>query len=348
MLMKTDPAQSTKPLVWVLQTARAGDSAQARALADAVGWRSELKTLQFNTLFHVPNKLLGASLISLTGAAKASLQPPWPDLVIGVARRTVPIARWIRAQTQGRAKLVQIGRPRLDPDHFDLVISTPQYGVRPGANVLNLPVPIHPPISVSNEDRAFWAGQFQALPRPWTGIVLGGAPWPFKFDAAALKSLAMKVNTLTKAGGSCLICSSPRTPPQAAEELAAQLDGPAFASTWSKQAPNPYRAILNAADQLVVCGDSASMLGEACSTGKPVFIYDLPDRPFSGTTAKIGGALSKTHLISPPRTMRKLHAGLINSGHAQLLGAPARTEPRRLPDQLEIAGRRVAELFKEQ
>ena len=36
MLMKTDPAQSTKPLVWVLQTARAGDSAQARALADAV------------------------------------------------------------------------------------------------------------------------------------------------------------------------------------------------------------------------------------------------------------------------------------------------------------------------
>ncbi len=346
MLMQTDSAQTSKPLVWVLQTARAGDSAQARALADATGWRSELKTLQFNTLFHVPNRLLGASLISLTSAAKATLQPPWPDLVIGVARRTVPVARWIREQTNGRAKLVQIGRPRLDPDYFDLVISTPQYGVHPRPNVLSLPVPIHPSISVSDEDRDYWQGEFSALPRPWTGVILGGAPWPFKFDAAALHALAKKINALTNGGGSCLICSSPRTPPRAAEDLAAQLDCPSFAAGWSKQAPNPYRAVLNLSDQLVVCGDSASMLGEACSTGKPVFIYDLPDRAFSGTTAQIGHALSKTHLISPPRTMRKLHTGLVESGHAQLLGAPGNCEPRQLPNQLEIAGDRVASLFK--
>ncbi len=171
-------------------------------MADAVGWRSELKTLQFNQLFHVPNRLLGASLISLTNAAKASLQPPWPDLVIGVARRTVPIARWIREQTNGRTKLVQIGRPRLDPEYFDLVISTPQYGVKPRANVLSLPVPIHPPIAVSSEDLTHWEGEFSALPRPWTGVILGGAPWPFKFDAAALNTLAAKINALTKGAGS--------------------------------------------------------------------------------------------------------------------------------------------------
>ncbi len=149
MLMKTDPAQSTKPLVWVLQTARTGDSAQARALADAVGWRSELKTLQFNQLFHVPNRLLGASLISLTSAAKASLQPPWPDLVIGVARRTVPIARWIREQTNGRTKLV-CGLPARawgshDVGQVELRIHH-RFGLTVGKGLARqtLPVRVHP------------------------------------------------------------------------------------------------------------------------------------------------------------------------------------------------------------
>jgi mitochondrial fission protein ELM1 len=33
------------------------------------------------------------------------------------------------------------------------------------------------------------------------------------------------------------------------------------------------------ADALIVTGESASMLAEACATGKPVYIYALPPRP---------------------------------------------------------------------
>lgn len=345
MLMKPHTAPTTTPRVWVLQTARAGDSAQARALSQALGWRADLKTLQFNSLYNVPNKLLGASLVSLTAETRKTLQPPWPDLVIGVARRTVPAARWIRQQSGGHSKLVQIGRPRLDPTHFDLVITSPQYGVRPSSNVLNLPVPVHPPLSVSNEDLQHWSDQFQALPRPWTGIILGGSPWPFRFDAAAVNELAQKINAHTNGNGACLICSSPRTPSGAVADLASRLESESFAAEWSAQGPNPYREILELSDQLVVCGDSASMLGEACSTGKPVFIFNLPNRPLASATAQIGRALSKSSLINPPRNMAAVHAGLIENGHAERLGAIGAFSPVRLPNQLAIASDRVAALF---
>ncbi len=347
MLMKSDTAKTTSPLVWVLQTARTGDSAQARALADQLGWRCELKTLNFNTLYNVPNKLLGPSLLSLTAETKRTLSPPWPDLVIGVARRTVPIARWIQARSGGRTRLVQIGRPRLDPAHFDLVVTSPQYGLPARDNVLNLPVPVHQPIASLQADIDHWAEKFKALPRPWTAIILGGAPWPFRFDQTAIDDLSAKLNALTKGQGACIICGSPRTPHGAPEALASQLEGAALANGWSKQQPNPYHALLHLADRLVVCGDSASMLGEACSMGKSVHIFDLPDRAFARATAGIGKALSRTGLINPPRNMRAIHQHLVENGHAVMLGRSEGGPATVLPNPLGPACARVAKLFED-
>ncbi len=347
MLMKPDTTQTTTPRVWVLQTTRAGDSAQARALAEALDWPYELKTLRFNKLFNVPNRLLGESLVSLTPEARKALAPPWPDLVIGVARRTVPAARWVRAQSGGHTKLVQMGRPRLDPSFFDLVISSPQYGVPSRPNVLNLPVPVHPPFAPSNDELAHCTSQFGGLPRPWTAVILGGSPWPFRLDGAALSDMATKINMLTEGAGACIVCGSPRTPSGAPEALAAELQGPALAMSWTKQDFNPYPAILCVCDQLVNCGDSASMLGEACSTGKPVFIYDLPKRHFSKATAALGHVLSQTGLINAPRNMHAVHRELIDNGHATLLGASNTAASLRLPNQVNTASQRVAALFEE-
>ncbi len=346
MLMKPETTQAHAPLVWVLQTARAGDSAQARALAEALGWPYVLKSLRFNALFHVPNRLLGSTLVSLTPETRKALSPPWPDLVIGVARRTVPAARWIQAQAGGHTKLVQLGRPRLDPAHFDLVISTPQYGLPVRSNVLNLPVPIHAPIAPTETDLGYWTEHLGHLPRPWTAVILGGAPWPFRFDQAVLQDLAARLNSLTKGEGSCIICSSPRTPEGSPDALAGLVKMQSFAHTWAPDVPNPYRSVLQLADQLVVSGDSASMLGEACSTGKPVYIFDLPNRPLSRATASVGRALSRTGLIHLPRDMRALHAKLTEQGNAQVLGAESKAPHTRLPNQLTTASTRVKTLFE--
>ena len=70
--------------VWVLQGAHAGDNAQARALAHFLGAEFVLKQLFFTHFRHVPNVFLRSNLASIDRAKSASLEPPYPDLVIAV------------------------------------------------------------------------------------------------------------------------------------------------------------------------------------------------------------------------------------------------------------------------
>jgi mitochondrial fission protein ELM1 len=118
-----------RPAIWVLKGVRAGDTAQAMDLALQLGGRVEGKQLAFNAFHNIPNWLLGARVSQLTQDAKKLLHPPWPDLVVATGRRTAPVALWIKTQSQGKTKLVHIGRPRMALSRFDLVLTTPQYGL---------------------------------------------------------------------------------------------------------------------------------------------------------------------------------------------------------------------------
>jgi mitochondrial fission protein ELM1 len=44
---------------------------------------------------------------------------------------------------------------------------------------------------------------------------------------------------------------------------------------WDGTGPNPYPALLSAADAIIVTADSASMTAEAISTGTPVYVHPL-------------------------------------------------------------------------
>ena len=65
---------------------------------------------------------------------------------------------------------------------------------------------------------------------------------------------------------------SRRSPPAlaAAAEQAAR-DFPSL--IWRGEGANPYPQFLAHADMLVVTGDSVNMTGEACATGKPVYVF---------------------------------------------------------------------------
>jgi hypothetical protein len=75
--------------------------------------------------------------------------------------------------------------------------------------------------------------------------------------------------------GSVLATASRRTGRAAEEAMAAALAGHAHKLfRWGDAPPNPYAGFLAWADQVVVTGDSVSMLSEALATTGPVFIAD--------------------------------------------------------------------------
>jgi mitochondrial fission protein ELM1 len=311
------------PVIWVLEGARAGDNAQVRELAARLPAVTEVKNLRYNRLYRRANWLLGARLISVESGAE-TLVEPWPDLVIGIGRRSVPVARWIQRQSGGRTRLVQMGRPRARSDIFDLVITTPQYGLPPAPNVIELVLPFVPNQIAPALELDFWRKEFANLPEPRIAVLVGGPSGPVQMRVAEIRDLFRGVEVLgRRLRGSLIIVSSPRTPKEAFEE-AAMSQGEAFrVFSWGTDKENPYRSLLQIADRFVVTSDSVSMLAEAVRTGKPVDVFRLPverryrmpiDRwPFS--------ELVKHGFLETKRSVDSFVSRLISNRHVGTLGA---------------------------
>lgn len=333
-----------KQLIWVLQTARAGDNAQVLEIARRLGGGAVVKKVTFNALHNLPNWALGASLASLIPEARQQIAPPWPDLVIAAGKRTVPVARWIKVASSGRAKLVQIGRPRAALRYFDLVISTPQYGLPNAPNVVELVLPFASPRPVPQKDVSYWAEAWKGLPRPWTMVSIGAGKFPLRFGAPEIRDFGEKLAGL---GTSLILTASPRTRPDALDLLAKHVKNcPAKFYPWSGGA-NPYQAALVLADRIVVTSDSMSMVSEAVNSGKPVGIFRLPvSRFFPSWSAKRGIAawLSRQGLLQAPRNMTTVIDPLIAQGYAAALGEEPVVHQQLKPDY-QIAIDRIQELF---
>jgi mitochondrial fission protein ELM1 len=251
--------------VWILAGNRRGDNNQMQALAEALGMPLETKILAYNWLRHVPAFRRG--LVHVTKSSRAQIEPPWPDLVIGVGPNSPPIARYIRRRSGGRTRIVQIGDPRCPIRDLDLLITTPQYIRRKAPNILALPLPIGDPArSVAvTPDEELW---LRAHPRPRRLIAVGGSTRKWKIDDRALgQAIGLLQERSACDGGSVIAVTSPRTPSRTRRLLKERLVGAGEAAV--EDFPR-FPALLACSDEIYVTADSVSMLAEAILTGKPV------------------------------------------------------------------------------
>lgn len=287
------------PIIWVLKSFRAGDNAQALALARRVGGTVVEKQMAFNRLAVIPNFLAGPSIRMLTSEVQSILQEPWPDLVIATGRRTAAVALWIKKNSNGKTKIVQLGRPRMPLRVFDLVITTPQYGLPADANVVQLPLPFVPVREASIETFYHW----KHLPRPWLVAVVGGQKFPLRLGSAELNAFGGAVNRLAKGkSASVILLSSPRSPNGALATIAEKITQPKW---WPAHGETGvYGAALASGDLFCVTSDSVSMVAEMLATMKPVYVQQLPESPLMPhwrADAGVFAILARNGILSPPR-----------------------------------------------
>jgi len=356
------------PSVWILQGHRAGDNLQVQALADGLGWPWQSKRLTWRKSWHkrlprwTPFYGRSASLKHLTQDAQTAFQSPWPDIVVSVGWRSVPIARWIKAQCG--ARLVHIGRPRAPLSYFDLVLTTPQYRLPVAKNVVHLAGPLNtlPPETLATSAKT-WRGRFAELPRPWTAVLVGGDTPTLKFPASAAIALADVASThAATSKGSLIVVTSPRTSEQVTQVLRDKISSPSFLHQWVKDAENPYAATLAMADQFIVTNDSISMTQEAALTGRPLYSFPLipeenrAERAFRAIDLKLrkaDTAIARTYLnlirngvIYPPKSPSDYFQQLEQSGRSMTLeNLNATSAPAQVQSENERAVQAVRALF---
>jgi len=349
---------SSRPLTWLLTGHKAGDNTQVTALADALGWPYTVKRFRYRNYELLTNRLLGITLAGIDRASSSELAPPWPELVITAGRRNEPVARWIRRQSGGKTRLVHVGRPWAPLDSFDLIVSTPQYFLPDQQNVLNNNLPLHG-VTTSRLDEAasVWGPKLAYLPRPFVAVLIGGDSGPFVYTAEKGRCLGQLVNQLAgSSGGSLLVTGSARTSAAVTGALQQELTVPNRVYQWSEGGTaNPYLGYLALADQLVVSGESMSMLAEAGFTGKPLYIYDPSDTgPWwrYAHNYRFKPLSHRLAMLLAPRRMHRdvgnIQRQLVGSGRAVWLGQVfPRGQLLAPPDDAQCSALRVRALFEE-
>lgn len=256
------------PRIWALLGHRRGDNNQVLALAEALKLPFETRTMRYNLLRALEGDYLGASLISVAAPARKFLRAPWPDLLIAIGRRSVPVARYVRKKSGGRTRLVLIGHPRVDPRDFDLVITTPQYPVpkHPNVMLLTLAMSREQQSLVATPEEAEW---FAGLRRPHLLFAIGGPTKYYDLPAPAMVDAAQRIAARAdERGGTLTIATSPRTDSATVQAMQTLLSGSRHRLVSGSRPRFPL--LLNDADEIFVTADSMSMLSEAVLTGSPV------------------------------------------------------------------------------
>ena len=307
---------SRTPRIWALLGHRRGDNNQVLALSEELGIPFETRTLGYNLLRALHGRVLGRSLASLDDISRNWIKPPWPDLIIAIGRRSVPVARWIRRENNGRTKLVHIGNPRINPKLFDLVITTRQYPVPSGDNVLLLPLAMsrYRSLPAPTEAERAW---LTSLPRPHLLMAIGGSTKYWTVPASSIQQTARQLALrASRAGGSLIAVPSPRTSPEVVLAVRSALE-PEPHCRLVESGDVRFPVLLSDADENFVTGDSVSMLSEAVLTGKPVGMIPIDLTPKGKRT------IGRTGTDTPRRDLRRLWSHLQRQGLIGTLDQPA-------------------------
>lgn len=316
----------TDRTIWVLADDRAGNVAQAAGVAEATGAQVEMKNVRYTKWAKLPNFLRGRSTLGITPETLEGLKPPYPDVVIAAGRRSAPLARYIKKQSQGHTKIVQIMYPGyFGLSDFDLVVLPYHDGCHlQRENIMRVTgAPHRVTVEKLEREKQKWAPVFESLPRPYIALIVGGATKNKPFTVEMARDLAARTKKMAEnlGGASFLVTTSRRTGAEQEKALRENLPEPMFFYEWgNKSMDNPYFGFLALADHIIVTGDSVSMCSEACAAPGPVYIY-APE-----------GSVGRKHAL--------LHRELYEKGFAHPLnGQPAEEGHDRLNAAENVAAR---------
>lgn len=282
-----DPSQNAdSPLtIWAMTSGAPGMRSQVIGLAKAISSHPDdqitEKTIQLKKWAqYFPGHLNPAPLMSLTSSSSA-LSPPWPDILLSCGRRTSAASIAIGRASKGKTYRVHIQNPQTPTRFFNLVCSMAHDGLR-GKNVIETTTALHKITAQDLEkDTQIWKARWQdQLERPGRGpvlgIILGGKNKTYGFSEQRLHDLIKLIETAAgQNNAQIFITPSGRTEDFVKQALAAKFDHHPQVWIWDQSGDNPYFAILNCADHIMVTADSVSMISEALYTPKPVHIYAL-------------------------------------------------------------------------
>ncbi len=289
--MKSVGFQPAEPLrVWTLTDGRPGIENQALGLAEAIARRAPVTLTAKRVRLRTPWAWLPPGFTPAPRQALSigsdALEPPWPDILIGCGRASIPFAMAMREWSRGKTLVVQLQDPRVNPREFDVVVPPVHDGLE-GQNVLPIVGACH---RVAPDKLAKALADFPQplldLPQPRFAVLIGGKSKRQDISAKRAREISDLLAAAQYATGGALLATLSRRTNEAAKLQFRTWLAPHCALFYDGEGANPYFAMLAAADHIFVTADSVNMATEAAATGRPIHVLAVDGR---------GGKLDRFH-----------------------------------------------------
>lgn len=258
---------SKKITCWIVTEGIAGTENQCLGVTEALGVTAEIKRIQLRQPWTSLSPYIG---FEQSWSFSPTLSAPWPDVLIASGRKSIAASRYIKKMSGKNTFTVQLQDPRVSPSQFDLV-AVPQHDPTRGANVITTIAAPNRITAEKLEEAKTQFPQFGEMPGPQIAVLIGGTSKAYTMTTEITQRLAAQLAELE---GHLMVTASRRTGKENERILHDTLGGHGH-FIWDGNGDNPYFGMLAWADFILVTADSASMLSEACTTGKPVYMIPL-------------------------------------------------------------------------
>lgn len=270
-----------------------GMLSQAAGLADALGLTFEHRAIKLKKGWSkLPSQCVPARGFVFNEALPSSL----PNVVISCGRHAAIASKLFKAKYKEDIFTIHIQNPIIQTKYFDSVV-IPEHDQFNGDAVITSLGAIHN-LKYHAIEESMHDQHWPQSKRNQVAVILGGPTksfnWTTKAMASAIDSLiqAAQINDYQ-----LVFVPSNRTPKDTLEMIQAKLTMPH--QLVSEVTRSVYLNALRASSHIVVTCDSASMLSEACFTGKPVYCLTFPPRHKQERLANLHQSLYAKEMVRP-------------------------------------------------
>ena len=248
-----------------------GMISQVEGMAKALNTEFSHKTIRLSFPWNfLPAKITPASQIILKDKIYLSNDDS-SDIVISCGRKSVAPSIFLKKKNP-KIFTIHIQDPKVSLKNFDIIIA-PEHDNLDGINVISSKGAIHYITEEEvNNSKSYLENKIKS--QKIVSIVLGGPNKYYDFNENQLKNIFTKIRSeFINNGYKVIVIPSMRTPKLIINLAAKEFEEDGYVvKNVDKKA---YLSALALANYIVVTSDSTSMISEAATSGKPIFIAHM-------------------------------------------------------------------------
>tara|TARA_B100001093_G_scaffold480734_1_gene510869 strand:+ start:70 stop:1035 length:966 start_codon:yes stop_codon:yes gene_type:complete len=259
---------------WCITDGSAGMISQVKGLALAMNLEFALKEVRVNFPWNIlPVGIIPIIKSTFGNFLEFSENIP-PKFIISCGRKSVYLSLFLKRKYKEKVVTIHIQNPKSKYNEFDVIIS-------PKHDKLNLPNSLDTSLAINHISEALIKKEMEKFStlvnvneNPICTVLIGGQSNNYIFDNNEVDQLIKKVEKIKENQKiKFFFLFSRRTEKNIINKINAAFNENEI--VWSDKKENPYIALLGYSKYIICTSDSVSMISEAISAMKPVYIFRL-------------------------------------------------------------------------